>query len=108
MMKAQQSRREMLKLTARAVAAAAIAPSLSFGAEERSFSTRSGAIIGEIVGEQAGARILANGGNAIDAIVATALVSCVAAPARCGVGGYGGHLTLALAGGKKVTSIDFN
>ena len=104
----KQSRRQMLRLTGQAVAAAALAPSFCIGAQRKTAEESVGAIVGEKVGAEAGLRILAEGGNAIDAIVAGALVSCVAAPARCGVGGYGGHLTIALAGGTKVTSIDFN
>ncbi|MEY2427550.1 MAG: gamma-glutamyltranspeptidase / glutathione hydrolase, partial [Verrucomicrobiota bacterium] len=53
-------------------------------------------------------RILAEGGNAIDAAVAAALTGCIAAPARSGIGGYGGHMIIALAGGKKIAAIDFN
>lgn len=99
----------MLRLTAgSAIASALAAPSICRAAAERSFSSTRGAIIGETAGEEAGARILAEGGNAIDAAVAAALVSCVAVPSRCGVGGYGGHMTIAVDGGRKVTSIDFN
>src|SRR5207237_5505231 len=67
-----------------------------------------GAIIGEEIGAKVGEKILADGGNAIDAAVAAALMSCVATPSRCGIGGYGGQITTALKGGKKVASIDFN
>jgi len=102
------SRREMLRLAGQAAVIAAAVPSLCRGAAERSFSSNRGAIIGETAGEEAGARILAEGGNAIDAAMAAALVSCVAVPARCGVGGYGGHMTIATENGRKVTSIDFN
>jgi gamma-glutamyltranspeptidase/glutathione hydrolase len=52
-------------------------------------------------------RVLADGGNAIDAIVSAALVAGVVAVSRCGIGGYGGHMTIGLPNGK-VTSIDFN
>src|SRR6478609_2949555 len=102
------SRREMLRLTGQAAVIAAAVPSLCRGAAERSFSSNRGAITGETAGEEAGARILAEGGNAIDAAMAAALVSCVAVPARCGVGGYGGHMTIVTEGGRKIESIDFN
>jgi gamma-glutamyltranspeptidase/glutathione hydrolase len=65
-------------------------------------------VIGEEIGAKVGERILAEGGNAIDAAVAAALMSCVATPSRCGICGYGGHMTIALKDGKKITSIDFN
>lgn len=52
-------------------------------------------------------KILADGGNAVDAIVSAALVAGVVAVSRCGVGGYGGHMSIGLPSGK-VTSIDFN
>ena len=58
-------------------------------------------------GAEAGNAVLADGGNAVDAIVAAALVAGVVAVTRCGIGGYGGHMTIGLPSGK-VTSIDFN
>src|SRR5436190_16007148 len=105
----KQSRREMLKLTGRAVATTILAPSFARSADKRSSgSTQGGGIIGETAGAEVGARMLAEGANAIDALIAAALVSCVAAPSRCGLAGYGGHMTIALAGGSRVTAIDFN
>src|SRR5207237_8602999 len=50
----------------------------------------------------------AGGGNAIDAVVAAALAAAIVVPHQTGIGGYGGHATLALDGGKTITSIDFN
>ena len=46
---------------------------------------------------EAGARIFAEGGNAIDAVVAAAFAGFVVEPASCGLGGYG-HLTAFVPG----------
>src|SRR5580765_672724 len=103
------SRREMLYRTGQAAALGALGFSFNLRAAQMLQSkSPKGAVIGEEIGAKVGEKILAEGGNAIDAAVAAALMSCVATPSRCGVGGYGGHMTLALKGGKKVTSIDFN
>jgi gamma-glutamyltranspeptidase/glutathione hydrolase len=67
-----------------------------------------GAVRGEPTAEQVGQAMLASGGNAIDAAVAAALAAAVVAPHQTGIGGYGGHMTLALATSGLVTSIDFN
>lgn len=101
------SRREMLRLTGAAVAFGGLGGNGCLAASRKP-ADATGAIIGEANGAAAGMKILTDGGNAIDGIVAAALVSCIATPARCGIGGYGGHATIALAGGKKVVSIDFN
>jgi len=69
--------------------------------------TTLGAGVGEPTAAKVGGEILARGGNAVDAAVAAALAAGVAAPHQCGPGGYGGHMTIAMAG-KKVTFIGFN
>ena len=53
-------------------------------------------------------QILADGGNAIDAIVAAALTAAVAAPYQTGIGGYGLSAVFALEGGKGIVAIDGN
>jgi gamma-glutamyltranspeptidase/glutathione hydrolase len=67
-----------------------------------------GRVIGEPTAEKIGEQVLADGGNAFDAMVAAALAAAVAAPNQTGIGGYGGCATLALAGTRKFVSLDFN
>src|SRR4051812_261465 len=67
-----------------------------------------GRVVGAVRGAKAGADVLAAGGNAVDAIVAAALVAAVADVHQCGIGGYGGHMVLAYGGGRRETAIDFN
>lgn len=78
----------------------------NYQAEEESKSK--GCVVGQPEAARAGAEVLASGGNAVDAAVTAALVAGVIAPHQCGPGGYGGHLVIATADGKKVTAIDFN
>lgn len=65
-------------------------------------------IVGHPLAAKAGGDVLASGGNAVDAIVTAALVACVTAVHQCGIGGYGGHMVIALPRGTKITAIDFN
>src|SRR5437588_8149984 len=67
-----------------------------------------GVVVGQAEGAKVGMQILASGGNAVDAAVAAALTAGVVAVPLCGIGGYGGHMVIALAADKKVTAIDFN
>src|SRR5437867_3788106 len=71
-------------------------------------SSALGAIRGEPTAEKVGQQMFAAGGNAIDVAVAAALTATIAAPHQTGIGGYGGHMTLADARSGKITSIDFN
>jgi gamma-glutamyltranspeptidase/glutathione hydrolase len=100
------TRRRMLRLTGQTVLSAALFPRPLFAAEPK--PPTSGAIAGEATAARVGRQILADGGNAADAVVAAALVACVVSPHNCGVGGYGGHAVFAFDGGRKVGAIDFN
>jgi gamma-glutamyltranspeptidase / glutathione hydrolase len=66
-----------------------------------------GNVTGHTEGAAAGRDVLASGGNAVDAIVAAALVAGVVAVNSSGIGGYGGTLVVAKPDGK-VFAIDFN
>lgn len=99
----------MLVRTGRAIAAGAVGfPLVSTIKARDVHSDKFGAVAGNAAGAKAGERVLADGGNAIDAAVAAALVAGVASPHLTGSGGYGGHMIIALAGGKGVACIDFN
>lgn len=82
-----------------------IAATRAFGAGEP--NPPHGIVVGNPEAAEAGAEILAAGGNAVDAIVAAALTAGVTAIPSCGIGGYGGHMIVGMASGK-VSSIDFN
>jgi gamma-glutamyltranspeptidase/glutathione hydrolase len=66
-----------------------------------------GLVAGHPEGAEAGQEMLSAGGNAVDAIVAAALVAGVISPQQCGPGGYGGHLIIARPN-RRAVAIDFN
>ncbi len=101
------TRREMLALTGRAALAGALAPRFAWAAATSS-PAAAGTVVGDSVAAKVGLRVLQDGGNAIDAAIAAAFAAGICTPRNCGVGGYGGHAVIALAGGKKITTIDFN
>src|SRR5262245_47804663 len=98
------SRREFSRQLAGATAGLAAIGTVAAEGDGKSL----GAIRGEPTAEKVGLQTLAAGGNAIDAVVAAALTAAVVVPHQTGIGGYGGAATLAVDGGRKVISIDFN
>lgn len=100
------SRREMLTLSGGILAVSAVPRSI--GVAGPGDSVTRGLVAGHIEAAEVGNRILRDDGNAIDAAVAAALAAGVAAPSSCGIGGYGGHMVIALERGKKITAIDYN
>src|SRR6266566_1942871 len=99
------TRREMLKLTGRLAVAATAGANIVFGAVA---PESPGLVASQLKAAEVGNKVLRDGGNAVDAVVAAALTAGIAVPNGCGIGGYGGHMILALASGKKITAIDFN
>ena len=70
-------------------------------------STDGMVVAGNEYSARAGAEMLEQGGNAIDAIVAAGFVAFVAEPSMCGLGGAG-HLTAFLASEGEFSAIDHN
>lgn len=85
----------------------ASAAALVFPGSGRADEPAKGLVTGQTEGAAAGNAVLAAGGNAVDAVVSAALVAGVVAVPSTGIGGYGGHLTLARPDGK-VFALDFN
>lgn len=100
------TRRRFLQGTGAAWSAALVSP-MWVRAALRPASER-GHVVGEPGIEDVGARILAQGGNAVDALVATALVGAVTQPHQTGIGGYGAHGVFAFDGGKRIAALDAN
>lgn len=101
------TRRDALRLTTQATGLAFLARTAAFGASEKS-DGELGSVVGQPVAAKIGLQVLKEGGNAIDAAITAAFAACICSPHNCGIGGYGGHAMIGLAGGKKITAIDFN
>ncbi len=60
---------------------------------------------GHALAAEAGVRVMREGGNAIDALIAAAFTSAVVEPASCGIGGYG-HISIWLQQEQRHITID--
>lgn len=68
----------------------------------------SGVVASQSEAAEAGAEVLAKGGNAMDAAVATAFALSVVDPANCGLAGHGGALVFRPRKNSAVVQVDFN
>ena len=101
----QLTRRQLLKHAGAAVGASGTVR-MSWGIPR--VAEEIGTVVGEATGQKFGLQVLADGGNAIDAIVAAALVAAVASPAMTGIGGYGMTAVIAADNGRRIVAIDGN
>jgi gamma-glutamyltranspeptidase/glutathione hydrolase len=92
-------RRKVLKQAGRALLGGILAGTSAATRGDEPATAR-GVVVGQPQAAQAGLDVLAAGGNAVDAVVAAALVAGVVAVPSCGIGGYGGHAVIAPADGK--------
>jgi len=98
------TRRDLLKLGGTVTLGSLAVPN-SFAAE---IGGGPGIVVGETTGERVGLRVLEDGGNAVDAVVAAALTAAVAAPHQTGIGGYGMCAVVAMDEGRRIVAIDGN
>lgn len=100
------TRRQMLRRTGLVLSAAVLRQKNLWG--EAGAANARGAIAGEVTAARVGQGVLDSGGTAIDAILSAALAAAVVSPHNCGIGGYGGHMVIALGSSRKTIAIDFN
>src|SRR5215212_5089465 len=72
------------------------------------FANSAAVATGHPLGAAAGLAILRDGGNAIDAAVATMLAMCVVVPGSVGLGGYGGSAVIHIARTGHTVAVDFD
>jgi gamma-glutamyltranspeptidase/glutathione hydrolase len=98
------SRRTALKTAAGLASFAILRPRLAGAPGDAG----AGVIRGEPTAEKIGQQILAEGGNAIDALVAGAFACTVTSPQMTGIGGYGATIIIASPDGRQIVCIDAN
>src|SRR5438552_3245619 len=102
-------RRDLLKQVGGAILSNVLVQAGSTAAElAQPSNERMGCVVGHPEAAHMGVEVLKTGGNAVDAAVAAALVAGVVGTHQCGIGGYGGHMVIAVPEGPKITAIDFN
>ncbi len=99
------SRRKWIGASVATTALGSILLRMSDGADA---DANLGQVVGDPEAPRVGGDVLRNGGNAIDAIVAGSFAAAVTSLGHTGIGGYGGSATIAIEGGRKVLSLDFN
>jgi gamma-glutamyltranspeptidase/glutathione hydrolase len=72
------------------------------------FANSAAVATGHPLGAAAGLEILRDGGNAIDAAVATMLAMCVVVPGSVGLGGYGGSAVIHTSRTGQTVAVDFD
>jgi gamma-glutamyltranspeptidase / glutathione hydrolase len=100
------TRRKMLGSTAGTLAGGILVPNILSG--ESQTGSAFGYVIGDRGTDHIGAKVLANGGNAFDAIVTTALAGAISQPHQTGIGGFAAFGIFAYDGGQKIIALDAN
>jgi gamma-glutamyltranspeptidase / glutathione hydrolase len=100
------NRRRFLKKSCGLVMAS-FGTSVWLRADQRALNAN-GYAVGEPEVEGVGAKILADGGNAVDALVATALAGAIMQPHQTGIGGYAAQGIFAVDNGSRIASLDAN
>lgn len=103
------TRREAFALTTKVVLGGTLAAVVRGADTDGEKSAHAfGAVVGDPAAKHVGEKVLQDGGNAIDAAVATAFAVGIVSPSKCGVGGYGGHAMIYRARDRKLAAIDFD
>lgn len=100
------TRRRFLYRAGSTLAAGIASP--AFVRAEKRAANSIGYVVGEPSVEEIGTAILMQGGNAVDALIATALAGAIKNPHQTGIGGYAATGVFAFDGGKRISVLDAN